>query len=73
MKLLSTALTGILLFSGLVAGIALASKDALLSCGGIIGWVLATIVCFFALCIAFTPVLLVLALIDMGLRRLLNR
>lgn len=73
MKLLSSALTLIFLFSCVSMGVVLADKGALMSCGGIIGWAFASVLCFLVIAICCTPVLLVLAVMDMMFRRITGK
>jgi hypothetical protein len=69
MKLLGTALTGIFFVSLIGMGVVLADKGALFSCGGIIAWLLASIICFLTVSIICTPLLLLLGLFDVIIKR----
>jgi hypothetical protein len=58
MKLVSSALTFIFLFSCIAMGAVLAEKGALLSCGGLFSWAIASVLCFLVITICCLPVLL---------------
>ena len=58
MKLVSTALTLIFLFSFFAMGVVLAEKGALLSCSGLFSWAIASVLCFLVITICSLPALL---------------